>query len=85
MFSTKGGLYERAQRRFKVQDGKKLFTYSFYDKQKLEAMVRPPCLNAVPILMERQINTSCCQPGLQYTCGNSLKLQSAGIFAPIRY
>lgn len=39
MFSTKGGLYERAQRRFKVQDGKKLFTYQFYEKQKLEAMV----------------------------------------------
>ena len=33
-FSTKGGLYERAQRQFKVNDGKLLFTYSFYSKHK---------------------------------------------------
>ncbi len=39
-FSTKGGLYERAQKRFGVTDGKKLFTYSFFEKQRLEAMVR---------------------------------------------
>lgn len=39
-FSTKGGLYERAQKRFGVSDGKKLFTYSFFEKQRLDAMVR---------------------------------------------
>ena len=38
-FSTKGGLYERAQKRFNVSDGKRLFTYSFYEKRKLEALV----------------------------------------------
>ncbi len=38
-FSTRGGLYERAQKRFAVQDGKKLFTYAFFEKQRLEAMV----------------------------------------------
>ena len=37
-FSTKGGLYERAQRKFKLQDGKTLFTYSFYDRNRLEAL-----------------------------------------------
>ncbi|KAL3136423.1 hypothetical protein ABBQ38_005680 [Trebouxia sp. C0009 RCD-2024] len=37
-FSTKGGLYERAQKRFSVSNGKKLFTYSFYEKRKLEAL-----------------------------------------------
>ncbi|RMZ55621.1 hypothetical protein APUTEX25_000204 [Auxenochlorella protothecoides] len=31
-FSTKGGLYERAQKRFRVVDGKSLFTYAFYAK-----------------------------------------------------
>lgn len=39
-FSTKGGLYERAQKRFAVADGKRLFTYSFYEKRKLETLVR---------------------------------------------
>ena len=38
-FSTKGGLYERAQRKFGVSDGKKLFTYSFFEKHKLDAQV----------------------------------------------
>lgn len=37
-FSTKGGLYERAQRKFKLQDGKTLFTYSFYDRNRLQAL-----------------------------------------------
>lgn len=37
-FSTKGGLYERAQRKFKLQDGKTLFTYSFFDRNRLEAV-----------------------------------------------
>ena len=44
-FSTKGGLYERAQKRFGVSDGKKLFTYSFFEKHKLEALVR--CTSAM--------------------------------------
>ena len=34
-FSTKGGLYERAQQRYGVADGKKLFTYTFFEKQRL--------------------------------------------------
>lgn len=46
-FSTKGGLYERAQKRFNVSNGKKLFTYSFYEKRKLEALV---CANLVTSL-----------------------------------
>ncbi len=40
-FSTRGGLYERAQKRFGVSDGKRLFTYAFFEKQRLEALVRP--------------------------------------------
>lgn len=39
-FSTKGGLYERAQKKFKLNDGKMLFTYSFFDRRRLEAQVR---------------------------------------------
>jgi hypothetical protein len=39
-FSTRGGLYERAQKRFNVPDGKRLFTYAFFERQRLEAMVR---------------------------------------------
>jgi NAD-dependent SIR2 family protein deacetylase len=35
-FSTVGGLYERAQKRFKVSDGKKLFTWQFFEKRRLE-------------------------------------------------
>lgn len=40
-FSTKGGLYERAARRFGLADGMRLFSYAFFDKQRLEALVRP--------------------------------------------
>ena len=36
-FSTKGGLYERAQKKFKLSDGKALFTYGFFDRQRPEA------------------------------------------------
>lgn len=36
MFTTKNGLYERARKRFKVSDGMKLFTYSFYKQHKLD-------------------------------------------------
>ncbi len=39
-FSTKGGLYEKAQNRFGVSNGKQLFTYSFYEKHKADAQVR---------------------------------------------
>lgn len=49
-FSTRGGLYERAQKRFAVQDGKKLFTYAFFEKQRLEAMVRCCALCCCAIL-----------------------------------
>ncbi len=37
-FSTKGGLYERAARRFGLADGMRLFSYAFFDKQRLEAL-----------------------------------------------
>ena len=36
-FSTKGGLYEQAQRKYKLQDGKLLFTYSWYDRHRQDA------------------------------------------------
>ena len=36
-FSTRGGLYERAQRQFRLADGKALFTYSFFDRQRQAA------------------------------------------------
>lgn len=36
-FSTRGGLYERAQRQFRLGDGKLLFTYSFFDRNRLDA------------------------------------------------
>ncbi|GAB4820047.1 hypothetical protein N2152v2_007093 [Parachlorella kessleri] len=36
-FSTKGGLYERAQKKYKLSDGKTLFTYTFFDRRRLEA------------------------------------------------
>ena len=38
-FTSKNGLYERAQKRFKVSDGKKLFSYPFFERQKKEAQV----------------------------------------------
>ena len=39
MFSTKNGLYERAQKRFKIADGLKLFTYSFYKQRRADVQV----------------------------------------------
>lgn len=36
MFSTKGGLYERACKRFKISNGKRLFSWSFYDRQRTD-------------------------------------------------
>ncbi|KAL4422791.1 hypothetical protein ABPG75_008988 [Micractinium tetrahymenae] len=36
-FSTRGGLYERAQKKYKLADGKMLFTYAFFDRQRPEA------------------------------------------------
>lgn len=38
-FSSRGGLYERAQKRYKLSEGKKLFTYPFFERQKLDAQV----------------------------------------------
>ena len=53
-FSTKGGLYERAQKRFKLADGKTLFTYAFFEKRRLDALV-----SCEPL----QCTVSClCQP-----------------------
>ncbi len=45
-FSTKGGLYERAQKKYKLSDGKTLFTYTFFDRRRLEAQVCPWRLGA---------------------------------------
>jgi len=56
-FSTKGGLYERAQRRYGVSDGKKLFTYTFFEKQRLPALVR----QYIPAMPGRSL-TSCHAP-----------------------
>jgi NAD-dependent SIR2 family protein deacetylase len=36
-FSTKGGLYEKAQKLHKLTDGKQLFTYQFFDRRRSEA------------------------------------------------
>ena len=36
MFSTKNGLYQRACKRFGISDGKKLFTWRFYDRQRAD-------------------------------------------------
>jgi hypothetical protein len=52
-FSTKGGLYEKAQKKFKLSDGKMLFTYTFFDKRRLEAQVcrpAPPRSSSPPVL-----------------------------------
>lgn len=38
MFSTAGGLYERAQKRFGLSDGKRLFAWQVYEKRKLEVL-----------------------------------------------
>lgn len=43
MFSTRNGLYDRARRRFKIQDGIKLFTYSFYKQRREEVQVSRHC------------------------------------------
>ena len=47
-FSTRGGLYERAQKRFGVPDGKRLFTYAFFERQRLDAMVRAQAIGLGP-------------------------------------
>jgi hypothetical protein len=39
MFSTKGGLYERARKRFKISDGIKLFSYPFYKQRRVDVQV----------------------------------------------
>ena len=47
MFSTRNGLYDRARRRFKIQDGIKLFTYSFYKQRREEVQVRATLLSTL--------------------------------------
>ena len=39
MFSTRNGLYDRARKKFKIQDGIKLFTYSFYKQRRADVQV----------------------------------------------
>lgn len=39
MFSTKNGLYERARKKFKIQDGIKLFSYPFYKQRRSDVQV----------------------------------------------
>jgi hypothetical protein len=39
MFSTKGGLYERARKKFKITDGIKLFSYPFYKQRRVDVQV----------------------------------------------
>ena len=56
-FSTKGGLYERAQKRFNVTNGKRLFTYNFYEKRKLEALV---CAELANTCLIHQTIGGCC-------------------------
>ena len=36
MFSTKDGLYERARKKFKIQDGIRLFSYPFYKQRRAD-------------------------------------------------
>lgn len=61
MFSTRNGLYERARRKFKVQDGIKLFTYSFYRQRRAEVQVgnyaRTPTLVSYAIYVLPQCMT----------------------------
>lgn len=40
MFSTRNGLYDRAKKRFKIDNGIKLFTYSFYKQRRADVQVR---------------------------------------------
>ncbi len=56
-FSTKGGLYERAQKRFNVSNGKRLFTYSLYEKRKLEALVRIQLIQCVHFVYVHYLRT----------------------------
>uniref|UniRef100_A0A7S1XCA0 Deacetylase sirtuin-type domain-containing protein n=1 Tax=Tetraselmis chuii TaxID=63592 RepID=A0A7S1XCA0_9CHLO len=37
-FTTPGGLYDRARKRFRLSDGKKLFHYSFFHKHRMDCM-----------------------------------------------
>ena len=74
-FSTKGGLYERAQKRFAVADGKRLFTYSFYEKRKLETLVC--CLHSLKATMSTWHHTHTLvqvQAHLQYQQMSYIKL-----------
>jgi hypothetical protein len=48
MFSTKGGLYERAKKQLKVQDGAKLFSYKYFSEHKQQAQVRQALVDNRP-------------------------------------
>jgi hypothetical protein len=39
MFSTRNGLYEKARKSFKISDGIKLFTYSYYKQHRVAVQV----------------------------------------------
>lgn len=51
MFSTKGGLYDQAKKRLKVNDGKCLFTYPFYLRNKGIVQVRCQFVCLVSLLL----------------------------------
>ncbi len=73
-FSTKGGLYERAQKRIGVTDGKKLFTFSFFEKQRLEAMVGQPNTNQFKISCLSSF-TLAWQPSISHSCSSCAAVQ----------
>ncbi|CAL5224232.1 g6884 [Coccomyxa viridis] len=85
-FSTRGGLYERAQKRFAVQDGKKLFTFAFFEKQRLEAMaffadIYAEAKRAKPSLGHRALASVAAQGKLQrhYTLNIDGLAQAVGL------
>lgn len=61
-FSTKGGLYEKAARRFGLADGMRLFSYAFFDKQRLESLVR-----------NQRLDSRCCCQLRLLMCGKRSK------------
>ncbi|KAF5837717.1 DHS-like NAD/FAD-binding domain-containing protein [Dunaliella salina] len=56
MFSTRNGLYERARKKFKIQDGIKLFTYSFYKQRRAD-------VQAFFAQIYSEAQASCAAPG----------------------
>lgn len=51
-FSLKGGLYERAQKKYGLNEGKKLFTYQFFERHKLDAQVTHSDLLVAKLVVE---------------------------------